>query len=379
MAFMKSFFSDTIEGALALAAREFGEDALVVDSRMSPPEYSSHGAYELVVAAPDEHAPRTGSIVRSGSPPIQLANDVIQLMGTMTTLQKEVNRMADCLARLSMPSITSIRPGLAPISAKLLENDVPPDIVHAILESLELEHGPGSPKDNRGEVASAHDVANVFARRVGTGSGLTDTHKSGQIVVFVGPSGAGKTTSLAKLVAEYGLPPGRRVGIITLDTIRPAAIDQLRSCSAICDVPLEVADSSAALRQALRGYRSQDVVFVDTPGCSHHDLHSENELVELLAEIPSSEIHLVLNAAVRTRDVIESVRGFGTLNITHLLFTHLDDTACKGGILSAALRSGLPISFVSGGSRPSARIVVPNILDIANAMFSEERVTISAA
>lgn len=379
MTLRKSFFADTIEGALALAVRELGDEALVVDSRVSPPEYSSRGAYELVAAAPETNASRTESVGTRGHAPTGLSRELEQLQGTLTTLQTEIRRMSDCVARFSIRGYLSVRAELASASAKLLEHDVQPELVQAILEACESERRLAPHEQEPDEAGIAELLARLVARRVRTGSGLGDRRGPGKVVVLVGPAGAGKTTSISKLAAEYGPLSGGNLGLITLDTIRPAAIDQLRSCSEICDVPLEVADSSAALRQALWALRGRELVLIDTPGLSRDDTRVDNELAALMAEVPSNEVHLVLSAAVRTRDALESLQLFEKLKFTHLLFTHLDDTSTYGGILSAAIRSGRPLSFLSGGARPSARLFAPDIQELSRAILRGERVTTPAA
>ena len=167
-------------------------------------------------------------------------------------------------------------------------------------------------------------------------------------IAFVGPTGAGKTTTLAKLAAKAQLEHGRRVGLITIDTYRIGAVPQLAAYADILAVPLEVAHTPEDLSHALARLGDRDVVFIDTVGRSPLG-DGVDGLVPFLATAAADEVHLVLSATTRPHDSLRAARAFARLAPNRLVMTKVDETDDHTGVAAIARGIGLPLTWLGVG------------------------------
>jgi flagellar biosynthesis protein FlhF len=170
-----------------------------------------------------------------------------------------------------------------------------------------------------------------------------------RLVALVGPTGVGKTTTIAKLAANFRLREKKRVGLITVDTYRIAAVEQLRTYADIIDLPMHVVSTPREMRDAVNSLSSMDLVLLDTAGRSPHDDVKIQELKSFLIEAQADEVHLVLSSTIGGSSLEKTARQFGAVGTTHLLLTKLDEAAGLGHLLPLARSSGLPISYVTDG------------------------------
>lgn len=168
-------------------------------------------------------------------------------------------------------------------------------------------------------------------------------------IALVGPTGVGKTTTIAKLAAAYKLRRGMRVGLITTDTFRIAAVEQLRTYASIISVPLRVVMSPAEMASACRAMADCDVVLIDTAGRSPRDGQRVEELTAYLAAARPHETHLVLSATAGISALRAAASGFAPAGPDRVLFTKLDEAEGVGTVISMVHALGLPLSFVTTG------------------------------
>lgn len=169
------------------------------------------------------------------------------------------------------------------------------------------------------------------------------------VVALIGPTGVGKTTTVAKLAANLQLREKHRVGLITIDTYRIAAIDQLRRYAEIIGSPLKVVASADEMRDALRAMQDCDFILVDTAGRSPNDTLKLNELKGLLAVAEPDEVHLVLSTTASQECVELAIEKFADVRVDKIIFTKLDEAAHVGTVLNVMRKVNKSLSYITTG------------------------------
>jgi len=186
--------------------------------------------------------------------------------------------------------------------------------------------------------------------------------KSGpRIIAVVGPTGVGKTTTIAKLAAMYALSRNASVAMVTTDNFRVGAIEQLKTYAKIMDLPLEVAATSQELAKILARHADKDLILIDTAGRSPKDSERLDELKGYLECQPGIETYLCMSATTRARELDEIIATFRVLPITRFLFTKLDESESYGCIVNTHLKHKLPLSYFTTGQK------VPEDIEVATA------------
>jgi flagellar biosynthesis protein FlhF len=181
----------------------------------------------------------------------------------------------------------------------------------------------------------------------------------GRKVLFAGPTGVGKTTSIAKIAASQSLWAERKVVLMTADTYRIAAVEQLRTYAKILGVPIEITADPKEIEGALKKHRDADLILLDTAGRSHYDDGRLEKLRTLYEAFEPDSAHLVMAANVKYRDMLGIIDRMGIVPLSAILFTKLDETASYGTILNVLRDFSLPASFFTNGQN------VPNDIEVA--------------
>jgi flagellar biosynthesis protein FlhF len=168
-------------------------------------------------------------------------------------------------------------------------------------------------------------------------------------VALVGPTGVGKTTTIAKLAAHYRLKEKRSVGLITVDTYRIAAVEQLRTYADIIDLPMQVVSTPHEMREAVRRMDNLELVLMDTAGRSPKDDVKIRELRAFLSEAGADEVHLVLSSVGNPKTMEQTALRFAPVGTTALLLTKLDEASGLGNLLPLVRRCKLPLSYLTNG------------------------------
>jgi flagellar biosynthesis protein FlhF len=181
-----------------------------------------------------------------------------------------------------------------------------------------------------------------------------------RLVALVGPTGVGKTTTIAKLAADYRLRQRRNVGLITVDTYRIAAVEQLRTYADIIDLPMQVISTPREMRDAVRRLEGLDLILMDTAGRSPRDEIKIQELKAFLSEAAADEVHLVLSSVAGTRTLTLTAQRFAAVGTTHMILTKLDEATGLGSLLPVIRGSRLPLSYLTNGQN------VPDDIEVAD-------------
>lgn len=195
-----------------------------------------------------------------------------------------------------------------------------------------------------------------------------------RLVFFVGPTGVGKTTTIAKLASEFKLNKKAKVGMITSDTYRIAAVEQLRTYANILDIPLQVVFTVEEMNHAVKQFKGYDIIFVDTAGRSHKNTEHCDELFHLIKDISLDEevekdTYLVLSAATKYKDLLHITDIYDNLSEYKLIFTKIDETSSIGNILNLKLKTEKSLSYISSGQAVPDDIGIIDMQKIAKQLL----------
>jgi flagellar biosynthesis protein FlhF len=181
---------------------------------------------------------------------------------------------------------------------------------------------------------------------------LIDIHsKKKKYVFFIGPTGVGKTTTIAKIASTLKLSGKAKVALITSDTYRIAAVEQLKTYANILGTPLKVVYSSEEMEKTKEELKAYDLVLIDTAGRSHNNPEQKEDLQRLLATVPEEqrEVYLVMSATTKYKDLVKIAQSYSEIAKYSLIFTKLDETDAIGNIFNLRMVTGAPLSYMTWG------------------------------
>ncbi len=274
-------------------------------------------------------------------------------------LLEEIRQMKEMMLRLSKAS--SAEPAVPDmfsiIKDRLLRHEVEEELARRLIEEAiaDLADGAGVASEQEAENAVRARLKAMTEGRMGGGIGPQT-----RIVHFVGPTGVGKTTTIAKLAAEQVLKNHRKVGFITSDTYRIAAVEQLRTYANILNVPFEVVFSPQDLPKAFQALDGCDMIFMDTAGRNFRNELYVSELNTLLQTDKSSETYLVLSLTAKYKDMKVITENFSRFKLDKVLFTKADETDSYGSIYNLLYDFPLSLSYIANGQNVPDDIALLN-------------------
>ena len=188
----------------------------------------------------------------------------------------------------------------------------------------------------------------------------TDILNKPNIYMFLGPTGVGKTTTLAKIAARLSLVENKKIGLITADTYRIAAVEQLKTYSEILGIPLEVIYEASELQDAIEKFKDKDYILIDTAGRSHKSKELKSDYDDLVRYLKDVKIYLVMSMTTSFKDLKSIIDSYGFLKEYRLLFTKLDEATSYGNILNLKVLTGKPLSYFTIGQS------VPDDIEVAD-------------
>ena len=248
--------------------------------------------------------------------------------------------------RRATATIPSQAPALPPILSYLQARGIEAETADALARYARQRLTPGQRHDPQAIRACLIDAVQNFISVAPPD--FTDTQKR---IALVGPTGVGKTTTIAKLAAWYMARHHGKLVLITIDTYRIAAVEQLKVYGEIMRLPVEVVIDSEQLAACLRKHRDAALILIDTSGHSPQNTPAVAELGEFFSAVPAIEKHLVLSATTREDELLHSLQAFEPLAVERTIFTKIDECLNLGVLLNVHLRNTQPLSFLTNGQR----------------------------
>ncbi|MCE5314747.1 MAG: flagellar biosynthesis protein FlhF [Armatimonadota bacterium] len=387
---IKTFEAPTMQEALMLAKVELGEDAVVLNTKHVKSGgllgLGGHDRVELMAAVESGE-----QRVESGEWRAETTLPQAQPVGSFS-FQSEP---------LTMPSVPQSVPSAAPLAARLyggataVAHDSSSEVsqlrselrelssvVERLLSGQGIQSSHERPAGNLSKpllmrvgvdeniarnllsdllhIEDPTQLASMLAAKI-QGFAMPTVLDSRQVIAVVGPTGVGKTTTLAKLAAKYSLEQGKKVALVTADTYRIGAVEQLRTYARIMGVPIEIALSPEEVTAGVARHQDKDVVLIDTVGRSQRSDEHLQELKAFVDAASPTQTHLVIAASLSPEIQREAVEKFKVLSPTRLIITKLDESPNRGCVINLPLSTGLGISCMTAGQN------VPQDIDFAEA------------
>lgn len=407
---IKKFVAAGMREALILIKQELGEDAVILKTRKIPKNIFAIGSkdeIEVTAGIDDEAAkpqaimplkmnenvatgvyprPRVSNIIDADKQGIDVrpwVPPVNELKKDKKSLQKEKKQQSDFaesakdkqhieelkenieelkllvknIAQSNSPSSFScaFKGAWAKIYSKLIDSEVKPDVATGFLKKIGSEDVMLTDS-----IVEKKIISSINEQFPVTGP-LKLKKDAPLVIAFVGPTGSGKTTTLAKIAAHCRMNMNKKVSIITADTYRIAAIEQIRMFADIIKVDLQVVFSPDEVADAMKACGQSELVLIDTAGRCQRNSEHMDDLKTMLDAINADETHLVLSATTKDSDLSDVVKRYRILNVNRLIFTKLDETLKLGNIFNIVKESGIPVSYFTFGQS------VPDDIELAQA------------
>jgi flagellar biosynthesis protein FlhF len=392
MAQEKTFTGETMQEVMEKVKSEVGEDALIVSNRvLKKSSLTQKGLYEVVVKIPDPPPKKNKeNKSSSGGVTFQLSKAVeeINKVSRNTTLTQdsssinrieteEIKKLQDELQKLAgrmellqstmwdmnsgcRGSAVIIPPEFSEIYVSTKNSGISRDHLDEIM-SLTIKHMPVVMRQN--PVTIKRYFYTLLKKMILIRKELEFNLGKTKIMMFVGPTGVGKTTTIAKLAARYAKKNKKKrykVGIVTLDSYRIGAVEQLMRYATMMQLPIETVVDPNDFVEALNRLRNNDIILVDTVGSSQHDKEKLERLTTFLDinTFASIDVTLVLSATTKYEDLKDIYNNFSILPLDTFIFTKLDETQKFGNLFSLAYDTKKPVSYFSIGQEVPDDLIV---------------------
>ena len=342
---IKKFEAENMTEALRLVKQEFGSEAVILSAKSQEKKMGVFGYMKKagveVTAAKDTFYPETEKASSGKIRKFENSGNKKSLIGSFGGGKIALKNKPDDIFHNHDRE-------LAALKQQMLSQDVEESIIRTLIEKVNRIALPKKLlKDNELKLCLIHVL-----REMGITAGPIRI-KSGKrkVIAFIGPTGVGKTTTIAKLAAIQAIKMKKQVALITLDNHRIGGLDQLKTYAKIIGIPLEFASTGKEFKECLNRLKDKDLILIDTAGMSQRNEYQFNELRIFLNKVHCVETCLLLSATTKENDLIDILAKFKVFSISKLLFTKLDESTSYGNIFNQLIRSKIPVSYLTNGQQ----------------------------
>jgi flagellar biosynthesis protein FlhF len=385
---IKTYRADTMQEALAQVREDLGPDAAVLHTRQvrggrlwrwlpgrRQIEVTASAEVNVPSRLPQLRAAASASALHVVAPRAEQA--VPATHGLRDELHGQIDQLQAMVRDLCRQSRSSGRsdvpPELFAVYTDLIEADIAEDLARELVDRVRRESFHGDCSD---PVLAKTRVASLIEGEIHVAGPITLVPGRRKVVALVGPTGVGKTTTIAKLAANFRLRERRKVGLITVDTYRIAAVEQLRTYADIMDLPMQVVTTPREMREAVARMSDLDLVLMDTAGRSPRDEVKLHELKSFLGEAQCDEVHLVLSSVAGGSTLERTAERFSSIGATSLVLTKLDEATGLGNLLPLLRNCRLPLSYLTNGQNVPDDIAAADPKRLARMMLDVSEQTV---
>lgn len=366
---IKRYIAGSMQEALQMVKEDMGPEAVILETKTlhGSGTGSSKSAKKIEVTAARDYEPAPE--VSSGA---AAAGQLQEIMERYRFLEAELQEIKEIIlsaeaGNLLRPEVRYNRP-LKIRYQNLRRFGLRPEMINRFME----EKASGVEEAKISATDILHDSLCQVLGRISVGGGDEDGRKR-KIAAFIGPTGVGKTTTLAKLAALSAIKQGRKAALITTDTFRVAAASQLETYARIMGIPIETTSGRAELQKAVRKHHDSDFIFIDTAGSSPTRKDSIMELKGILQIPERIHSYLVLSATTKYQDLLYIERQFGTLPFASYIFTKLDETEDPTSMINFLVSKERPVSYFCSGQQVPDDIEVASRKRVASLLLARMR------
>lgn len=247
------------------------------------------------------------------------------------------------------------------------------DVEKKILDAMAATSGAGETMEDARTPKAKATLVEFLEKKLKFAGGieLDEKKRNTKVVALIGPTGVGKTTTLAKIAAGLVLNKQVKVALITADTYRISAVEQLKTYSDIIGLPLDIVYNQDELRKAIRKHEDKELILIDTAGRSQNNEYQLDELKTLLKANSRIEKHLVLSATTKEKDARNIMEKFSFCNPKRIIFTKVDETSSLGLILNILYEKDIALSYLANGQAVPDDITAAGANELAELFLRE--------
>lgn len=366
---IKKFVGNTLKEAVEKMKEELGSDAVILSTKVIEPNAATGkkkyfevtcGIDDDIVEKKSTAAPKKEKEVEVKTFESELKKITEKVYGVSNKSEPKSTKQKEIVKEDALNNAIDLKA----LTESLLQKDIEKKVVSIIIDQLK-KYQAFLTEDNL-----EHYVVSVISGMINTSKFEINKNKKPKIISLIGPTGVGKTTCIAKLAVISKILHKLDVGLISIDTYRLGALDQLRIFSEVSNIDLLVAYEPNEMPKLVSKFKKKDLIFIDTVGRSQKNTILLKGIKDFLDAVKTDETYLVLNSAASTKNLNDVASKFKGIGFDGLIFTKLDEAVTYGNILNVVNAFGVPIKYLTNGQVIPDDIIAADPDFIANMIYT---------